>query len=175
MEALELPDETEPELASAPSRAKPAMAPRKTQPRVESTASAESVTVEAAPANTLVDGLPPEDQTFKRVTEQWKRILQTIGQRSKQTQALLNSCKPFGMKDGVLFLGFNGEFAKTKMEKGEHMDLTRQTIQQVLGLDLPMRCFVAAGRSGTLPPDVESDGMVAAAMRDLGGELVDVQ
>ena len=175
VEALEPPDETEPELASAPSRAKPAMAPRKTQPRVESTASAESVTVEAAPANTPVDGLPPEDQTFKRVTEQWKRILQTIGQRSKQTQALLNSCKPFGMKEGVLFLGFNGEFAKTKMEKGEHMDLTRQTIQQVLGLDLPMRCFVAAGRSGTLPPDVESDGMVAAAMRDLGGELVDIQ
>ena len=175
VEALEPQDETEPELASAPSRTKPAMTPRKTQPGVESPASAESVTVEAAPANTPVDGLPPEDQTFKRVTEQWKRILQTIGQRSKQTQALLNSCKPFGMKDGVLFLGFNGEFAKTKMEKGEHMDLTRQTIQQVLGLDLPMRCFVAAGRSGTLPPDVESDGMVAAAMRDLGGELVDVQ
>ncbi len=175
VEALEPQDETEPELASAPSRAKPAMAPRKTMPKVESTASAETVNVEASPANTPVDGLPLEDQTFKRVTEQWKRILQTIGQRSKQTQALLNSCKPFGMKDGVLFLGFNGEFAKTKMEKGEHMDLTRQTIQQVLGLDLPMRCFVASGRSGTLPPDVESDGMVAAAMRDLGGELVDVQ
>lgn len=175
VEALEPPDETEPELASAPSRVKPAMAPRKTQPRVESTAAVESVNDEVAPVNTPVDGLPLEDQTFKRVNEQWKRILQTIGQRSKQTQALLNSCKPFGMKDGVLFLGFNGEFAKTKMEKGEHMDLTRQTIQQVLGLDLPMRCFVAAGRSGTLPPDVESDGMVAAAMRDLGGELVDVQ
>lgn len=175
IEALELPDEIEAAFTVSSIKVKPVVFPRKAQPQAESPISIEPGQVEPAPANPPVEGLPAEDQVFKQVTEQWKRILQSVGQRSKQTQALLNSCKPFGMKDGVLFLGFNGEFAKTKMEKGEHMDLTRQTVQQVLGIDLPLRCFVAAGRSGTLPPDVESDGMVAAAMRDLGGELVDIQ
>jgi len=29
--------------------------------------------------------------------------------------------------------------------------------------------------SGKLPPEVEGDSMVAAVLRDLGGEIVDVQ
>jgi hypothetical protein len=38
-----------------------------------------------------------------------------------------------------------------------------------------VRCFVATSGSSGLPPDVEGDGMVAAALRDLGGEVVDIQ
>ncbi len=30
-------------------------------------------------------------------------------------------------------------------------------------------------QAGNLPPDVDSDGMVATALRDLGGEIVDIQ
>lgn len=175
VEALESPEDIDTGFASPVSvPASPATQP-KAKSKVETSSKPGPAAAESSLAPSVTEGLSPEDQTFKRVTEQWKRILQAVGQRSKQTQALLNSCKPFGMKDGVLFLGFNGEFAKTKMDKEGHIDLTRQVIQQVLGVDMPLRCFVAAGRSGTLPPDVESDGMVAAAMRDLGGELVDVQ
>lgn len=171
VEALEPPEAPELNFPSAATTPQPVVSPRKATPRVEVQDKAAPSSVQAS----STEELPPDDQTFKRVTEQWRRILQEVGQRSKQTQALLNSCKPFGMKDGVLFLGFNGEFAKTKMDKEEHIELTRQVIQQVLGADMHLRCFVAAGRGGSLPPDVESDGMVAAAMRDLGGELVDVQ
>lgn len=171
IEALEPPAEVKadflpPEAVQSPPR---------TLQKTEALPKTPQKAAESSATSAQAEGLLPEDQTFKRVTEQWRRILQAVGQRSKQTQALLNSCRPFGMKDGVLFLGFNGEFAKTKMDKEGHIDLTRQVIQQVLGVDMPLRCFVAAGRTGTLPPDVESDGMVAAAMRDLGGELVDVQ
>jgi hypothetical protein len=33
---------------------------------------------------------------------------------------------------------------------------------------------VASTRRGSPPPDIDSDGMVATALRDLGGEIVDV-
>jgi len=42
-------------------------------------------------------------------------------------------------------------------------------------MEVPLRCFVVSSRRGGMPPDVDSDGMVAAALRDLGGEIVDIQ
>ena len=176
VEALEAPPDSDTNIQNAQPAIQPVVSPRKPPAKTETLVRGTISTASEAPAATpAAEHMAPQDQTFKQVTEQWRRILQAVGQRSRQTQALLNSCKPFGMKDGVLFLGFNGEFAKTKMDKGEHIDVTRQVIQQLLGVDIPLRCFVAAGKGGSLPPDVESDGMVAAAMRDLGGELVDVQ
>ncbi len=122
----------------------------------------------SAPANA-------NDQLFHKVCEQWRQVVHQVGQISRQTQALLNSCKPYGVKDGILFLGFNGDFAKTKMEKGDNVQVTCQALSQVVGKEVPVRCFIASGGKGTLPPEVESDGMVATALRDLGGEVVDIQ
>jgi DNA polymerase III subunit gamma/tau len=124
--------------------------------------------MESAPANA-------NEQLFRKVCEQWRQVVQQVGLVSKQTQALLNSCKPYGVKDGVLFLGFNGDFAKTKMEKGDNVQVTCDALSQLVGNDVPVRCFIASGGKGTLPPEVESDGMVATALRDLGGEVVDIQ
>jgi DNA polymerase-3 subunit gamma/tau len=115
------------------------------------------------------------DVIFRQIEENWRKITKIVGEHSRQTQALLNSCRPFGVKDGVLFLGFNGEFAKSKMEKNDHIKTTRGVIAELLGKEVPLRCFVAAGGQHSLPPDVDSDGMVAAALRDLGGEIVDIQ
>lgn len=113
--------------------------------------------------------------TLQAVNKHWQQVLAQVRQRNPQTQGLLNSCKPFGVKDGVLFLGFNGEFAKSKMEREENITLTQEVLAQVLGMEIPVRCFVASGRKGGLPADVDSDGMVATALRDLGGEIVDIQ
>jgi hypothetical protein len=109
------------------------------------------------------------------VDAQWKQVVHQVGLTSKQTQALLNSCKPFGVRDGTLYLGFNGEFAKSKMESNDHLAITRKVLAELVGKDYPIRCFVAAGPRGTLPPEVDDEGMVAAALRDLGGEIVDIQ
>ncbi len=122
----------------------------------------------AAPANA-------NDQLFHTVCENWRQVVHQVGLVSKQTQALLNSCKPYGVKDGVLFLGFNGDFAKTKMEKGDNVQVTCQVLSQLIGKEVPVRCFIASGGKGSLPPEVESDGMVATALRDLGAEVVDIQ
>ena len=134
------------------------------------------------PAQSAGETAGPEasggDLVLQQVNENWRRIVDLVGSRSRQTIGLLNSCKPFGMKDGVLFLGFNGEFAKSKMEKDDtidHIKVTCEAIEEIMGTSIPIRCFVASGRGGKLPPDIDSDGMVAAALRDLGGEIVDIQ
>jgi len=107
------------------------------------------------------------------VGQHWREILAQVRQRNPQTQALLNSCKPLGVQNGALILGFNGEFAKSKMEQGENLEIIAQVMEQVLGKAMPVRCVLSAG--GKLPDDIDQEGMVASALRDLGGEIVDIQ
>ncbi len=130
------------------------------------------------PAQAAPDGPPESGEqglTIHKVEEHWRNIVSQVGKISRHTQTALNSCKPYGIKDGTLYLGFNGDFAKNKMEEGNNIEIARKVIQEVLGVDMPLRCFVARGERGKLPPEVEGDSMVAAVLRDLGGEIVDVQ
>jgi len=133
----------------------------------------------AQPKVSQVKEEPPQTQEKSsgglpnNVADNWREILSLVRQRSPQIQALLNSCKPLGVNKGVLFLGFNGEFAKSKMEQGDNIDIIRKVIEQVIGEALPIRCIISTG--GELPADIDQDGMVASAMRDLGGEIVDIQ
>ena len=115
--------------------------------------------------------------TMQVVAQSWTRIRASIKKNYPQTEALLNSSKPLGIKEGTLLLGFS-EVLKEKMESGDHIEITRQAIQLVLGTKLEIRCVVVNKKTGGgLPPDVDvdSDGIVGTATRDLGAEIVDVQ
>ena len=116
---------------------------------------------------------PVTDSLPQSVAQNWEQILKLVRDQNPQTQALLNSCRPLGVKGNALVLGFNGEFAKSKMEDGENIDVFQGAMDQVLGQTMPVLCIVAKG--GELPPDIDQDGMVATALRDLGGKIVDVQ
>ena len=116
---------------------------------------------------------PQPDPLPKQVGQYWRKILAQVRQKNPQTQALLNSCKPLGVKNGALILGFSGEFAKAKMEQGDNIETLRQVMEQVMGEAMPVQCVMSVG--GALPEDIDQDGMVASAMRDLGGEIVDIQ
>lgn len=116
----------------------------------------------------------PEFESLPQsVSKHWEQILKLVREKNPQTQALLNSCKPLGMKGNALVLGFTGEFAKSKMEAGENIDVFLQVMEQVMGKSIPVLCIVTKG--GELPPDIDQDGMVATALRDLGGKIVDIQ
>jgi hypothetical protein len=95
---------------------------------------------------------------------------------SPPTEALLNSCKLMGIKDGALIIGFS-PVLKGKMETGSSLDITSRAIAAVTGARLEVRCVLSTGKASNLPArvDVESDGIVGTALRDLGGEVVDVQ
>jgi DNA polymerase-3 subunit gamma/tau len=115
-----------------------------------------------------------DEQLLKLVREHWRQILSVIRSQDMKTEALLKSGKLLGVKNGTLYFGFS-EALKSKMEKDENLTLVQKALHQVLKQEVPLRCVVYTGKGGALPPDLDSDGMVATALRDLGGEIVDVQ
>ncbi|MBC8505903.1 MAG: DNA polymerase III subunit gamma/tau [Anaerolineales bacterium] len=120
-----------------------------------------------------VESQPVTDSLPQSVAKNWEQILRIVRDDNPQTQALLNSCRPLGVKGSALVLGFNGEFAKSKMESEGNVDVFLKAMEKVIGETMPVLCIVAQG--GELPPDIDQDGMVATALRDLGGKIVDVQ
>jgi len=160
LEPLQEAEEVQPQKPAAPRKAaapaKPASEPE-TQP---STAPAESGEE---------SGL-----TLKEINEHWRQILAFIRRSNSTTEALLRSGRLLGVRNGIVYLGFS-EVLKSKMEKSENMDLVRRAFLQIFEQEVPIQCIVSAGKAGSLPPDVDGDGMVATALRDLGGEIVDVQ
>jgi hypothetical protein len=75
----------------------------------------------------------------------------------------------------VLTLGFASDLLKAKMERSDNIEIVRGVLEQVIGQKITIHCQTTTGKQNTPPPDVDNDGMVAAALRDLGGEIVDIQ
>jgi DNA polymerase-3 subunit gamma/tau len=111
--------------------------------------------------------------TLQTINHNWAKICAGAKGRRPQTVGLLNSVKNFTIKDGVLVLGFATEVVRSKMD-GENLEVTRQAVQQVLGVSMRIASVVASGKAKTLPDDlgVDADGMVGTAL-NLGGKIVD--
>jgi DNA polymerase III subunit gamma/tau len=118
---------------------------------------------------------PADPQEAQRLGENWKQILAQVRQRNPNTYALLNSCRTRHLRGNVLILGFASELLKSKMERSDNVEIVRRVLEQVIGQEIMIRCQTTAGKQNTPPPEVDNDGMVAAALRDLGGEIVDIQ
>ncbi len=147
---------------SAPPPAK-AEAPPKAQ-----TAPAQSETPEAAPE-------PAASEQAGAVAfsgEHWNRLKETVRQRNANLAALLNSVRGRELRGNVLHLGFASDVLKDKMEKEENLSAVQAALDDIAGVPMQVRCFIASGKSGEVPPGVDNSGMVAAALR-LGGEIVD--
>lgn len=113
-------------------------------------------------------------ELHKMISENWRQIVELVNRQNPNTAALLRSGRILGTKDGVLYFGL-AEVLKSKIEKSENIALVREAIKQVVGTDIQFRCVISGGKSGGLPPDIDGEGMVASALRDLGGEIVDIQ
>jgi hypothetical protein len=55
------------------------------------------------------------------------------------------------------------------------MTIAEQALEEVLGKKISVLCTLTNSKPSNMPRDheVDSDGMVGTAMRDLGGEVVD--
>jgi len=111
--------------------------------------------------------------SLQTINQNWAKICAVAKGRRPQTVGLLNSVKNFTIKDGVLVLGFATEVVRSKMD-GENLEVTRQAVQQVIGVSLRIASVVASGKAKALPDDlgVDADGMVGTAL-NLGGKIVD--
>jgi DNA polymerase III gamma/tau subunit len=176
VEALQAPPETgesTPESRSAQSPA--ASAPATTAGRLPQ-AEAPSQPPATAKAPTQAEPVSPHDlQATQSLTEAWQHILGLVRKQNPTTYGVLNSCKSHYMRGDELVLNFASDVLKSKMEKPENLEVTRQALSQVLQRPVAIRCRVDTAQRDAVPPGVDNDGMVAAALRDLGGELVDFQ
>ncbi len=119
---------------------------------------------------------PAQDSAAVHLLEDhWRQILSEVRQQSPNAYGLLNSAKTRALKDNVLVLGFASDVIKVKMEKNNNIMIAQEVLQRVLGEEILIRCETLTGKRTTPPPGVDSDGIVASALRDLGGEIVDVQ
>ena len=114
------------------------------------------------------DPLPME------IKKSWDKVKRKVREYDPFTQALLNSCEPMGIHKGKLVLAFNSDLLRTKMEQGEHLENTRKALQAVLGKAMQVRCTTTSERR-QIPDDVDQDGLVATAVRDMGAKIVDGQ
>jgi DNA polymerase-3 subunit gamma/tau len=171
VEALEQPAEPPPAAAQP---AVPAERPHPARPRPA--ASAPAPAPEPAPEALEPEETGPEAASAaKRLAEHWPKILTLVRQRSPQTYGLLNSQRLLRLKDNVLTVGLASDVLKSQLERPNNVTLVQEVLKQVLGTETILRCVTASGKRAAPPPDVDSDGMVASALRDLGGEIVDIQ
>ncbi len=159
IEALQAPAQTvETRTPQTPAPAKPNVSaqPKSSPPPP----TAQSIPPSSAPASINLDN------------QSWLRVKEEVRKRDSNLSALLNSIKLREVRGSSLYLGFGSDILKEKMEKEENKQILQEAIEQFLGSHLDISCFVASGKSGELPPGLDSSGMVAAAVR-LGGEIVD--
>jgi DNA polymerase-3 subunit gamma/tau len=149
-----------------PAKAAPAEVPEPVQDAPERVLYQVATTPEPAPS--------ADDPLYKRLSESWKQIVASVKQRNANTAGLLNSIKSRDLRGNVLTLGFASDVLKSQMEKPANIEIFQGVLQQALGVEIVIRCVTAAGQRSAPPPDVDHDGMVASALRDLGGEIVDI-
>lgn len=137
-------------------------------------AAAENPEKRSGPADAEEASQGDSSLTIEKVTEKWRQVLAVVAKESYQIEALLRSGNLLGVKDGVLYFALSGPLKK-KLEKAEHLDLVRRALRAVFGTDIQINIVLSSGKQKTPPPGVDSDGLVATALRDLGGEIVDIQ
>ncbi|HET7012010.1 MAG TPA: DNA polymerase III subunit gamma/tau [Anaerolineales bacterium] len=133
------------------------------------------------PASTQTTGTEAAPRlSLQAVLERWPEVLKAAHRLDPRTQALLNSCRPLGVQDGRLILGFSSEILREKMEKGHSLAFARQAVQEIVGSPLGIRCVISGQWKAADPNEapaapMDDEGMVATAVRELGGHVVQVQ
>jgi DNA polymerase-3 subunit gamma/tau len=125
---------------------------------------------------------PPElagTITFERVLGNWSDVLQAARSQDPRVQALLNSCRPLGLENGALIIGFSSDLLREKMEKEHNLRIAINALEQTFGDRLVLRCVLTeswqTGDVESIPPPMADQGMVATALRELGAQVVDVE
>jgi DNA polymerase-3 subunit gamma/tau len=136
-------------------------------------ASPPSAAPPASPSAAAASGEPPAAEDAQALSSAWPRILALVRQQNAPAYGVLNSCKSRYLHGNRLTLSFASDVLKAKMERPENLAPVQNALQQVFGREIVVQCLIDTARRDAVPPGVDEDGMVAAALRDLGGELVD--
>lgn len=131
----------------------------------------------SADAEPSTQAAPPADEgnpiNLAQISKAWPAIRTAVKPHSPSTEALMNSCKLLGFKNGALILGFAGEINRSKMDTPQNLDLVTQAILHITGFKLGVNCVIIKTKNSGSPDDlgVDADGMVGTAL-NLGGQVV---
>ena len=116
-----------------------------------------------------------DQQATQSLSQAWPEILKVVRQTNPNASGKLNSSRSRYIRGNDLVLGFSNELLKNMVEQDDILELAQQAVNQVLNRDVRVVCQVDSAMRDEIPTTVDDNGMVAAALRDLGGKIVDVQ
>jgi DNA polymerase-3 subunit gamma/tau len=166
IESCQIP-QTEPQPGN-PSFSKPS--PRTTK----SPANSENIP-KPGPATSAAPRAPADDQLSTKLSENWPQILSMVREKRPTLYGLINSCQTRHLNGSILILGFASDLVKNMMDTRENLAIVQEVVSQLMGTEIGVRCGITTAKNTDIPTEVDGDGMVASALRDLGGEIVDIQ
>ncbi len=176
VEAISLEGTTTEDKITPVAPALPAAPTNSADPSVSKPISSASAMKEIRPAPAEPRDMTPEDAiTNQRLDKSWNLVLAQLRGQNSSLYALVNSVKSRVLKGNTLTLGLNGDALKTRLEDPTKLELLQRVLKQVMGKEIYVQVILTSGTKSTPPDEVDSDGMVASALRDLGGEIVDIQ
>jgi DNA polymerase-3 subunit gamma/tau len=116
-----------------------------------------------------------DEHSSQTLNQNWPQILSLVRKERPNLSGLLNSCQSHHMEGNLLILGFASDLLKNKMSQQENMTIVQNIASQVLEAEITIRCVTTTAKNTQIPSNVDDDGIVASALRDLGGEIVDIQ
>jgi DNA polymerase-3 subunit gamma/tau len=103
----------------------------------------------------------------------WNRLLAMMREKDKVVEALLRSCTVAGLEGNSLKLTTQVKLACEKInDQPQTRQLISNMLSEVLGFQCSVQCTLASGRPAKTK-EVQPDSLVATALRDLGGEIVE--
>lgn len=120
--------------------------------------------------------MSPEDAiTYQQLDKSWNLVLAQLRSQNPSLYGLVNSVKSRALKGTTLTLGISGDALKTRLEDPANLELLQKVLRQVMSKEIYVQVVLTSATKSTPPAEVDNDGMVASALRDLGGEIVDIQ
>ena len=149
-------------------------------PTIQTPAPAQKEQKQAKPKSKVseVKTPPPssaEVQSASVLDQKWPQVLTIVRKDHPNLYGLLNSCQSRHLAGSVLVLGFASDILKNQMDKRENLEVVQQVVSSILEKEIAVRCVISTAKNTDIPSEVDEDGMVASALRDMGGEIVDVQ
>jgi DNA polymerase-3 subunit gamma/tau len=123
----------------------------------------------------VLEATPQDQEATQTLGEAWPKILGMVRKQNSKANGLLNSCKGRFMRGNDVYLVFASDILKENMEKRENLESVESILSKVFQRQVYVKCQVDTAQRDAIPSGVDDDGMVAAALRDLGGEIVDMQ
>jgi DNA polymerase-3 subunit gamma/tau len=123
----------------------------------------------ARPADPSHPAATPAAIPLGTVSAQWDQVVTACKKYHPNLPALLEHCRPVEIQGDTIVLGFKNDVLLSKASDGDRRVGIEKALKEVLGVALNVRCVVSDAEV-SLPPDLDSNGVVAEALK-LGGKL----